>query len=260
MRDRVSTTYLASIACLRVEAKQPHHAIATPRKSRRKDTATQAGARGGRRPRGRPPQARRHGPRRASSGHALGPVDSETRRRPHGSEQAKREIGRVRRRGPRRRGRRLVGRGAAAPSRGSLRANHAVCCDGVEVGASPKTKKSQRRREAGATSSPRTPSPRSSSTPARWRARSRRSRPRARRGTSCTCEREPTRTRTLATTTGRRAGSGRTRPSRLASPRSTRARRPDARRRRPGRGSPPRPSRSRSRKFPYFSSVHPISG
>ena len=31
MRDRVSTTYLASIACLRVEAKQPHHAIATPR-------------------------------------------------------------------------------------------------------------------------------------------------------------------------------------------------------------------------------------
>ena len=40
MRDRVSTTYLASIACLRVEAKQRHHAIATPRKSRRKDTAT----------------------------------------------------------------------------------------------------------------------------------------------------------------------------------------------------------------------------
>ena len=32
-RDRVSTTYLASIACLRVEAKQPHHAIATPHKT-----------------------------------------------------------------------------------------------------------------------------------------------------------------------------------------------------------------------------------
>ena len=140
---------------------------------------------------------------------------------------------------------------------GSSAQNHAGRCDGVEVGASSETKKSQRRREAGATSSPRTPSPRSSSTPARWRARSRRSRPRARRGTSCTRGPAPTRTRTLATTTGRRAGSGRTRPSRLASPRSNRARRPDARRRRPGRGSPPKRSRSRSRKFSLLQLCRP---
>ena len=161
----------------------------------------------------------------------------------------------------------LAAAGAASSAAGLLlrlagtsAQNHAGRGDGVEVGASPKTKKSQRRREAGATSSPRTPSPRSSSTPARWRARSRRSRPRARRGTSCTRGPAPTRTRTLATTTGRRAGSGRTRPSRRGSPRSNRVRRPDARRRRPGRGSPPKRSRSRSRKFPYFSSVHPICG
>ena len=100
-----------------------HTTPSPPRKSRRKDTATQAGARGRRGPRSRPPQARRHGPRRASRGHALGPVDRETGGRPHAAgEQAKREIGRVRRRGPRRRGRRLVGRGAAAPSRMNPRA------------------------------------------------------------------------------------------------------------------------------------------